>query len=140
MKTDYRDLCGVPHHMMSYTDLHLRQAILLIHRRMVIFSLFTALFSFYSESISLPYQKDREKGRGFFFLFSNKKGNGIGVTKIKVRGYSYTTSWAVHNKPMNFWATKWNLSTWLPWQIYISTKIYIYFNVQDSCNGYDHGV
>ena len=76
VKTDYRDLCGVPHHMMSYTDLHLRQAILLIHRRMVIFSLFTALFSFYSESIYLPCQKDREKGGGFP-LFSHKKGERI---------------------------------------------------------------
>ena len=44
-----------------------------------------------------------EKREGVFIYLATKKENGLGVTKIKVGGYSYTSSWAIHCKPMRIW-------------------------------------
>ena len=128
---------------MSCTDLHLCQVMWSIHRRMVNF------FPFYSSlSVSIwkvyfyPARKIEKMEGGFLYL-ATKKDNGLGVTKIKVGGYNYTSNWAVYYKPIRFWPTKWNLSAWLPWQIYISFEwknTYPPMFKIDSCISYDHGV
>jgi len=133
-----------PHRMMSYTDLHLRQAMRSIHRIMVIFPSFNRSLSVSIWKVYFYPARKIEKKEGGFPLFSHKKGNGLGVTKINVGGYSYTASWAVHYKPKGFRPTKWNLSAWLPGKpIYLlEEKKFTYLPMfkMDSCSGYDHGV
>ena len=122
-----------PRRMMSGTDLHLHQVMWLIHRRMVNFSPFYSSLSVSIWKVYFYPARKIEKKEGVFLYLATKRENGLGVTKIKVGRYSYTSSWAIHCKSRSFWPTKWNLSAWLPWQTYISFewKKYISSNVQD---------